>query len=243
MKKLDGRPFAVFDIDGTLIRWQLYHAIADTLARQGYINPEVYQTMKDARMAWKRRSGGTFQDYERQVIEVYEAILKKLSFEQFESAIDAVFQEYKDQVYTYSRDLLLKLKKQNYLLFAISGSQTEIVAKIAGYYGFDDYTGTVYERRGNGFSGNKTIGSLNKDVTLNRLVIKHGVNFRGSLGVGDSRSDVSMLESVDRPIALNPEADLFKHASLKGWRIVLERKNMVYELEKKDGKYQLVKTS
>ena len=36
-----GRPFAVFDIDGTLIRWQLYHSIADTLARLGHIEPKL----------------------------------------------------------------------------------------------------------------------------------------------------------------------------------------------------------
>jgi|SRR5579862_6152783 len=240
---VQGRKFAVFDIDGTLIRWQLYHAIADTLARQGHIKPEVYQTMKDARMTWKRRLGGSFRDYERQVIEVYEAILKELSFSQFEEAADVVFEEYKDQVYTYTRDLIAKLKKDGYVLFAVSGSQTEIVAKIADYYGFDDYVGTTYERTGQGFSGAKTIGSLDKDKTLKELVKKHGVSFKGSIGVGDSRSDISMLELVERAIALNPEADLFEHAKNAGWEVVLERKNMVYELKKRGSGYELVKAS
>jgi len=237
------RPFAVFDIDGTLIRWQLYHAIADTLAAKGNIDPEVYKTMKQARMAWKRRSGGSFSDYERQVIEVYEAVLTTLDFEQFESAIQAVFEEYKDQVYTYTRDLIKQLKRAEYLLFAVSGSQTEIVAKIADYYGFDDYVGTVYARSKNRFTGAKTIGSLNKDTTLEALAQKHGVSFKGSIGVGDSRSDISMLELVEQPIALNPEKDLFEHAKSSGWKVVVERKNVVYELESIDGKYQLVKTN
>src|SRR4051812_39180454 len=126
-----GRKFAVFDIDGTLIRWQLYHAIADELARGGQIEPKSYQQMRDARRDWKRRQGGTFKDYELQVIKTYESVLMKLSPEQFELAIQTVFDEYKDQVYTYTRDLIAKLKKKHYLLFAISGSQTEIVAKIA----------------------------------------------------------------------------------------------------------------
>jgi HAD superfamily hydrolase (TIGR01490 family) len=243
MKENSRRPFAVFDIDGTLIRWQLYHAIADTLAEQGQINPKIYQTMKEARMAWKRRSGGSFQDYERQVIEVYEAVLTSLSFEQFETAIEAVFEEYKEQVYTYTRDLIDKLKKEGYLLFAVSGSQTEIVAKIADYYGFDDYVGTVYARSKNRFTGAKTIGSLNKDTTLEALAHKHGTSFKGSIGVGDSRSDISMLELVEQPIALNPEKDLFKHAISCGWKIVVERKNVVFELESVDGKYQLAKTN
>jgi HAD superfamily hydrolase (TIGR01490 family) len=231
------RKFAVFDIDGTLIRWQLYHAVADALARQGHIKPEVYQSIKDARMAWKRRSGGSFKDYELQVIEVYEAILVKLSAEQFESAANAVFEEYKDQVYTYTRDLIAKLKKKGYLLFAISGSQSEIVARIADYYGFDDFVGTVYTRSKTGFSGQKTIGSLKK------LVSRHKATYDSSVGVGDSRSDIPMLKLVDMAIALNPEAELFEAASQHGWKIVIERKNMVYELEKRNGKYQLAKTN
>jgi HAD superfamily hydrolase (TIGR01490 family) len=236
--------FAVFDIDGTLIRWQLYHAIADTLARQGHIEPGIYQTMKDARMTWKRRAGGSFKDYERQVIDVYESILKTLSFRQFESAIDAVFDEYKDQVYTYSRDLIAKLKKEGYVLFAVSGSQTEIVAKVADYYGFDDYIGTVYERRSAGFSGSvTTIGSFQKDKSLRDLVKKHGVGSAGSIGVGDSASDIKMLQLVEQPIAFNPEQALFDHARINGWKIVIERKNMVYELEKNGQKYELVKTN
>jgi HAD superfamily hydrolase (TIGR01490 family) len=237
-----GRPFAVFDIDGTLIRWQLYHALADALAQRGHIEPKSYKAMRDARLKWKRRAGSSFKDYEKQVIIIYETVLETLSFEQLDEAIDAVFAEYRDQVYTYTRDLIAKLKAKNYLLFAISGSQTEIVAKIADYYGFDDYTGTVYGRSGGGFSGQKTIGSFHKDQTLKAMAAKHKASFKDSIAIGDSHSDAPMLQLVEQPIAFNPDADLFAKAAEKGWKIVLERKNMIYELESTDGKYQLAKT-
>lgn len=238
-KSLKTPKFAVFDIDGTLIRWQLYHAIADALAQSGHIEPKSYQAMKNARLAWKKRTGGGFKDYEKQVIDIYEAVLQTLNFQQLDEAIEVVFEEYKDQVYTYTRDLIAKLKKDGYLLFAISGSQSEIVSKIAAYYGFDDYVGTVYQRRGMAFSGGKTIGSFHKDKTLQKLTAAHGASFKGSIGIGDSRSDIAMLELVERPVAFNPELALFEHARSKGWKIVIERKNMIYELENIDGKYQL----
>ena len=238
-----GRPFAAFDIDGTLIRWQLYHALADALAERGHIDAKSYQAMREARLKWKRRSGGTFKDYEHQVVMIYEAMLKTLSFEQLDEAIDAVFDEYKDQVYTYTRDLIAELKASNYLLFAISGSQTEIVQKVADYYGFTDYIGTVYGRSGGNFTGADSIGSFHKDKTLQKLVAKHAASFEDSLAFGDSASDAAMLELVERPVAFNPDADLFKIAKDKGWKIVLERKNMIYELEKTNGKYELVKTN
>jgi HAD superfamily hydrolase (TIGR01490 family) len=236
----NGRPFAVFDIDGTLIRWQLYHSIADTLARLGHIEPKLYQQIKDARMVWKRRAKDTsFADYERQVIQVYDDTVKKLTKPQFEAAAQAVFEEYKDQTYTYTRRLIADLKQKNYLLFAISGSQTEIVTKIANYYGFDDCRGSAYEYKGGRYTGVKDVASFNKDIVLKELVEKHNAVYADSVGVGDSHSDISMLELVDLPIAFNPEKRFFKHSYEQGWKIVVERKNMIYELEKHNGKYQL----
>lgn len=237
------KPFAAFDLDGTLIRWQLYHALADQLAKDGHISPLDYKTMKDARMAWKRRTEASFRDYELLVIQTYEQVLKKLGFAELESAVDAVFSEYKDQVYNYSRDLLHELKKKGYVVFAISGSQDEIVSKIAGYYGFDDFIGTTYERSATGFTGEKTVAAHFKDKALRSLAEKHGLDYDGSIAIGDSKSDIVMMELVETPIAFNPELSLFEHATKKGWKIVIERKNMVYELESKHGQYQLAKTN
>lgn len=240
----EAKKFAVFDIDGTLIRWQLYHAIADAVVKLGFAAPGTYDSVKAARMAWKRREAGAhFKDYEAELIHVYEQVLKTLSVEQFEQALAVVFDEYKDQAYTYTRDLIAELKQKKYLIFAISGSQTEIVEMIATHYGFDDYIGTIYEKTGQGFSGHKTVGSHNKSAALNGLVKKHKATFNESVAVGDSASDASMLGLVEKPIAFNPDQDLYIIARKHGWRVVLERKNMIYELESTYGKYQLVKTN
>lgn len=236
------KKFAVFDIDGTLIRWQLYHSVADTLSRLGHIDPKLHKTIKEARMVWKRREG-EFSDYERQVVAVYDKVITSLSRKQFDAAAQAVFDEYKDQVYTYTRDLIAKLKKENYLLFAISGSQAEIVKLIADYHGFDDYVGSVYEYKAGRFTGSKDVAAWHKDRALKELAAKHGGGFTDSLAVGDSHSDIKMMELVERPIAFNPEEQLFEHAVQKGWKIVVERKNVVYQLEGRNGQYQLVKAN
>ncbi|HEY5550081.1 MAG TPA: HAD family phosphatase [Candidatus Saccharimonadales bacterium] len=239
-----GRPFAVFDIDGTLIRWQLYHAIADAMVKLGYLAPHTYHVVKDARMDWKRRTGSdSFKSYEKQLIDTYEKVLKELTMEQFMKAADVVFHEYKDQVYTYTRDLITELKKKNYLLFAISGSQIEIVEKISRHWGFDDWVGTVYNYKGGRFTGTKIVASHDKAKALKELVNKHGASLKDSVAVGDSSSDIAMLEMAEKPIVFNPENELFKYAKGKAWKIVIERKNMVYELEKVNGRYELVKTN
>lgn len=238
------RPFAVFDIDGTLVRWQLYHAIAEALAKRGHIDTKTHQKIKDARTLWKNRTHGeAFGDYQTELIAVYEKLLLDLSVRSFNEAVQAVFDEYKDQVYIYTRDLIKKLKKDGYLLFAISGSQIEIVSKIAKYYGFDDYVGTVYAHEKDKFTGSATIHLGGKHVVLQELMAKHHASLAGSVAVGDGASDISMLEMVEIPIAFNPEKKLFDCAKDKGWKVVVERKNMIYELEKKDDRYVLAKTS
>jgi len=235
-----GRRFAVFDIDGTLIRWQLYHAIADNLAKNGYIDAETFQSIKAARMDWKNRTGSeAFRDYERQLVKAYEAVLGQLTTAQFETAAEAVFDEYKDQVYTYTRNLIYDLKAQGYALLAISNSQIEIVSKIAKYYKFDDFVGAIYEHKDGHFTGKSTVHMHDKDKVLQNLIDKHQLSLRGSIAVGDSASDIPMLKIVDQPIAFNPEQKLFEEAKSQKWQIVIERKNVVYSLQTEGRVYRL----
>jgi HAD superfamily hydrolase (TIGR01490 family) len=235
------RPFAVFDIDGTLIRWQLYHAVADELARRGHFGAIEYQAVKEARMTWKKREGeDSFTAYERALVNLVDQAIAGMPVSEMESACRSVINEYKDQVYTYTRDLIRDLKEQGYVLFTISASQSEIVRMLAEYYGFDDYGGSEYEVKDGVFTGKKEVlKSERKPEYLKLLMQKHDAAYEGSVAVGDSESDIPMLEAVERPIAFNPTKILFDHARSKGWQIVVERKNVVYELQPRDGNYQL----
>ncbi len=235
-----GRKFAAFDIDGTLIRWQLYHAIADKLVSLGFIAPVKFQAIKDARMVWKRRENTeSFKQYEMKLVEIYGEILAEVSEEQFEKAAQAAFDEYKDQVYTYTRSLLKELKTSGYVLLAISGSQSQVISKMAEYYGFDDFVAKQDKYENGRFVGQGTTPIFNKDKVLKDLVSRHELSFEQSIAVGDSASDIKMLELVEQPVAFNPEKELFDHAKAEGWKIVIERKNMVYELNKAGKGYEL----
>jgi len=235
------RPFAVFDIDGTLIRWQLFHALADELANAGHIDVKAYQPVREARMGWKNRTKhDSFHAYERTMIDLIDAAISNITLDAFSQACELVIAEYKDQVYTYTRDLMKDLRSAGYLLFAISASQEQIVRLIANHYGFDDCGGTCYEIKNGRFTGDKTVLKRDKKPELlRRRVTRHGAVWKRSLGVGDSESDIPMLETIERPIAFNPNRGLFDHARQNGWEIVLERKNVIYQLESRDGSYLL----
>ena len=70
----------------------------------------------------------------------------------------------------------------------------------------------------------------NKGKVLRRAVAKEGLTLAGSVGVGDTESDIAFLKMVERPFAFNPSMKLYRHAKKRGWEVVVERKDVIYRL-------------
>lgn len=227
------KSFAVFDIDGTLLRWQLYHAVTDQLIKLGKFDGEDYAVVKQARRTWKDRSHkDSYREYEKILVRYFEKAIQGLTQEELIEASKLVIDEYKDQVYTFTRDLIYDLKQKNYILFAISASQNEIVTLLADYYGFDAAAGTIYELKDARYTGKSQVLRREKKVEkLKELIEMYGCKLEGSIAVGDSEGDIPMLEFAEQPVAFNPSQELFDHAQSNSWKVVVERKNVVYELE------------
>jgi HAD superfamily hydrolase (TIGR01490 family) len=241
-KSSEKRPFAAFDIDGTLIRWQLFHSVTTKLAQDGKLSPTAAETIKTAQREWKiRLSQESYDTYNHTLVHEHEDNLAQLSPADFRAAIDDVFEKYKDQTHTFTRNLIRELKANGYFLLAISGSPVEIVAKIAEYYGFDNFYGSIHILENGAFSGIDT-DVRSKNLPLAKLIEKHHLASAGSVAVGDTENDIAMLEMAERPIAFNPTKKLFEYAREQGWEIVVERKNMVYKLESRNGTYLLAET-
>lgn len=234
------KKFAVFDIDGTLIRWQLYHAVVHELAKRGALGKDALTKVNAKRMIWKtRQDPNAWKIYESVIVAVYESALNVIDTKQFDEAVLSVIERYKDQTYSYTKELLTNLKSKGYFLLIISGSHHEMIELLARYYGFDDWLGSQYLRKNGKFSGEKHIATFDKGKTLAKFVDKHELTYDQSIAIGDSGSDISMLELVHKPIAFNPDQILLNHAKSKNWKIIVERKNVIYELESRDGKYIL----
>lgn len=225
---------AVFDIDGTIFRSSLYIEIVRQLIKDGVLPSGASSQFEAEYSAWKDRTHvDSYNEYTQAVIDSFEKYLPTLSVEKFESAADKVVDRQKAHTYVYTRDLITKLKKQNYFLVAISGSQAELVGRFVKAYGFNAFAGSDYEKKNGRFTGKfQILTHQNKVHFLQTLVQQESLTLDESIAVGDSEGDIDMLKIVSNPIAFNPERSLFKYARRRGWAIVVERKNVVYELKK-----------
>lgn len=126
------RKFAVFDIDGTLIRGGLYRQLVLKLIDAGAITEEHGNIVQQKLLSWKRReSKNAYDEYEMSLITAIASSLTNIPAAVLDEAAESIAREELDHVYTYTRHRLRELKRDGYFLIAISGSQQELVDPFA----------------------------------------------------------------------------------------------------------------
>ena len=181
---------------------------------------------------WHDRKGD-YEDYIMAIIRAFEKNVKGVSHKDFDKCAKIVIEKYKNRIYRFTRDLIKDLKKKGYFLLAISQSPKNIIDVFCETLGFDKVYGRIYETDSSGRLTGKTVDEeliSNKANMVNRAIKNQNITLNESIGVGDTEGDISFLEMVEKPICFNPNDKLYQHACRKGWRVVVERKNVIYEL-------------
>lgn len=223
---------AIFDIDGTIFRKNLHFELINELVWLKVFPLKVRNTLTDLYTDWLSHEG-VYESYRRALVDLYAQYLVGCSPEDVKKASQLVIPFHKRRTYIFAEHLIAQLRKEKYYLVAISGSPLEIVEEYnRSYLHFDRVFGSVYEVGENGlYTGNATFEpSRNKGLVVQQLVYEHHLTLKDSYGIGDTESDASFLEMMEHPIAFNPNQNLKKVSEEKGWRIVVEKKDVVYEI-------------
>jgi HAD superfamily hydrolase (TIGR01490 family) len=222
---------AVFDIDGTIFRKNLAFELIDELAWMKIFKKDVRNELVKMYTNWLDHKG-VYEDYRKALVHLYSQNLIGCRREDILKASQIVVPFYKDRTYVFTSGLIKKLKEENYAIIAISGSPSEIVEEYNKYMQFDAVFGSVYELDANGIYTGKAVfePTINKGQVVRQYLAENNLTLEGSYGVGDTESDASFLEIVENPIAFNPNENLKKIAEEKKWRIVVEKKDVIYNI-------------
>jgi HAD superfamily hydrolase (TIGR01490 family) len=227
------KKLAIFDVDGTIFRSSLAIELVRAFLREGIFKPSAAKIFEKERQRWLNRAG-SYEDYVDAVVHAFIKNLKGVARRDFiRIARQEVLAAQKDHVYRFTRDLVRDLKRKGYWLVAVSHSPRDIVGLFAEHLGFDKAYGIVYEMDGTRrFTGKMLFEDVifDKAKVMRRILAKEPVTLRGSVGVGDTESDVPFLRMVSHPICFNPNQKLFKAAKRFGWQVVVERKDVIYKL-------------
>jgi len=223
---------AIFDIDGTVFRSSLLIELTDALIQEGIFSSRVRKLYAQASKSWLDRKG-PYEEYINAVIKAFRQSIRGVRYQEFSKVAKKVVAFHKNRIYRYTRDLVRKLKKKDYYLLAISHSPQKVVKEFCKKLGFDKIYGQIYEiDRQKRFTGRILHLELISDKAeiLKRAVKKEKLTLKGSVGVGDTESDIAFLKMVAKPICFNPNQKLYQYAKRVGWEIVVERKDVIYHL-------------
>jgi HAD superfamily hydrolase (TIGR01490 family) len=233
MKSKTKRRCAVFDIDGTIFRSSLLIELVEELIREKVFPARARLVYGGAHRRWLDRRDG-YEKYIAGVIKAFDRHVKGTREADMRRVVRKVLALHKERVYRYTRDLVRDLKKKNYYLIAISHSPRYVVGGFADQAGFHKAYGRMLELdRRKRFTGRGLFTELifNKAKVLKRAIEKEGLTLKGSVGVGDTESDIPFLKIVERPICFNPNQALLRAARRYGWEVVVERKDAIYKMK------------
>lgn len=238
---MDKKPqkFAAFDLDGTLFRASLSRMLMIALIEQGLIDKKLLEELDPYYYTWKNREHpDAFREYDLQHIEMFSKYIEGVHVDDVRKvALETVKKIYK-KVYVYTRDLAERLHDDGYFLIAITASPHEISQPFAAQYDFDVVIADNIRCDKNGRCIDaKTTSAFNKRGVLKELISNYDLTLEDSYAIGDTASDIGMFELVENPIVFNPSKELFNVAKEHNWPVIVERKNMIYELAPQKGKY------
>jgi HAD superfamily hydrolase (TIGR01490 family) len=219
----------VFDIDGTIFRETLIVELMKSLIYHKIFPRKAKREVEDEYFAWVNKKG-TYQVYINKVLRVYKKYIKGCRKKDVVRILRKdVIPYFKDRTYTYTKNLVKKLRK-THLLISISGSPQEAVVEYNKYLKFDVAFGTVFEIDEKGKYTGKIIldAAEKKDEILEEFIRKNDLSLKGSYGVGDSHVDIGFLKKVEHPIVFNPSLALYRVAKKRKWQIIVERKDVIY---------------
>jgi HAD superfamily phosphoserine phosphatase-like hydrolase len=224
------RPVALFDLDGTLYRSNSLVRFAQLLCERGKLPEGIVKLLLRLFLERKCREG-SYREVDRKIIRTLLMGLRGRNIREFGHEIKLVLMETQQCVHEFPLELLHTLKNTHDSLI-ITGSMRDIAIRLASHWGFASCAASVLETDAEtgAFTGRvKTTPVKDKSATVKKWLEQNSVlTLEGSVGIGDTRTDIPMLEMVRIPIAFNPDEELAHKAEMEQWTTVLERKGNIY---------------
>ncbi len=225
------KKLAIFDIDGTIFRKNLHFELLTELVFSGIFKKTSKKKITKMYSNWVNKTI-TYEQHRDDMVEVYQRNLIGCNEKDIKKVAKKVAKINSGRTYIFTKNLIEKLRK-DYHLLVISGSPIEAVSIYAKILKFDDFFGSVYEldEESKYTGGEVFVPVRNKGAVVKKFIKEKGLSLKGSIGVGDTESDVKFLELTERPIAFNPNKNLKKIAEKRNWEIIVERKDVIYQIK------------
>jgi len=221
---------AIFDVDGTIFRKNLHFELLTELVHSGIFKKTSREELNELYGDWVDQRH-TYEQHRDQMVALYRENIIGCREEDIKRISKKVVKSNAQRIYIFTKGLIEELRRDHFLMI-ISGSPIEIVSEYAKQFQFDKFFGSVYEVNEKGsYTGKEIfIPVSDKGKVVSDFLRKNNFSLNDSIGIGDTESDARFLKLTKRSIAFNPNKGLKAIAEFENWEIVVERKDVIYEI-------------
>lgn len=211
---------AIFDLDNTLIAGDSDHLWGEFLVEHGIVDGDGFKATND----------GFYQDYldgNLDIIAYQEfvlGVLKGRPLDELHALRERYMREVIHRLWLPEAEALVERhRERGDTLIIITATNDFITAPIAERLGIRHLIATVAERDAHGYTGRVSGTPSYRDgkvARLNAWLDQHHESLAGSTFYSDSHNDLPLLEKVDHPVAVDPDARLERAARERGWPVM-----------------------
>lgn len=209
---------AFFDLDRTLLSRSSSLALAGTFRQRGLIRRHHLLQAAIAQLVFVRFGAGhgrVGQTADRAVSFLRDlpvATMRELAAEAWEPVLRPL-------VFREALDLAASHEARGEPVYIASAALEEVVETIARKLGWAGAIASRAEVRDGVYTGRleRRLYGPEKAAAVVELARAEGLELAASTAYSDSHSDISFLEAVGHPIAVNPDRSLRRVAAARGW--------------------------
>ncbi len=211
---------AIFDLDHTLINGDSDYLWGEYMVEKGIVEEQEY----------RQRNLVFYQDYQRGKLDndtylafALEPLTRYSLDELYAWRADFIEQWIRPIIVGGAEGLLRKHREEGHELLIISATNLFITEPIAALFGVPTILSTEPEIVDNRYTG-RYLGTptyqQGKVIVLEAWLAETGHDLVGSYFYSDSINDLALLERVENPVVVHPDAELKSIAEKRDWRII-----------------------
>ena len=220
-----GRPAAFFDLDKTIIAKSSTLAFSKPFQAGGLISRRA--VLRSAYAQFVYLVGGADHDQMEKMREFLSDLCEGWDVQ---TVRDIVADTLHNVVDPLVFDEAVSLIEEHHLagrdVIIVSASGAEVVEPIGEMLGADGVVATRMEIVDGKYTGQIDYYAYgeNKATAIRALADEHGYDLDRSFAYSDSITDLHMLEEVGNPHAVNPDRELRRQATSRGWPVLVFNK-------------------
>lgn len=243
MRETALKPYATFDVDGTIFKSSLAEKVVEGGIASGLFKSDAFNDVHANRRRWQEdNSEDAYVAYIHRLVGALVSQMAGVEVQRFNGVVAELVERHQARRFKFPRQLMHAVAQTHHVV-AISGSPRIILEPFLADLPIHSIYGSEFMVEDGRFTG-EAQGVGDKAAILQNLEAQGVVTAQGSIATGDTAGDIPALEHAELPVMFNPSLTLARHGERKKWDQVLEVKDRMLVLRHSEitGHYRPVDT-